>query len=183
MYQGTLSCHSLFTHLSWIWLPITTSDDLSCPFTSPICGHSCGSFSLPPILCWFCLLHTVHVSASQTLPRPSLSLILRGGAGCKEFAADRCIARRQTHAWPCAGQFPPECPKSHIPSIISSTEKTDGIINECSLIGGWRGCLPRRTPHSNMQTLEFAIPGLPCICSASFRALDSKRTAKLWAKC
>lgn len=113
-----------------------------------ICGSLAPkSLLLPPF--------RSRLSASPTLPGPhSLSPILRGGggssSGSKEFAADRCIARRQTHARPCAGQFPPECPKSHIPSIISSTEKTDGIINEHCLIGGQRGCLPR-SPHSHAQ--------------------------------
>lgn len=90
---------------------------------------------------------TFHLFVSPTHPGPHLlSPTLRGGSS-KEFAADRCIARRQTHGRPCAGQFLPECPKSHIPSIISSTGKTDGRINECSLIKGGKGaCLGCSSP-------------------------------------
>lgn len=102
-------------------------------------------------------LHIFHLFVSPTHPGPrSLSPILRGGGG-KEFAADRCIARRQTHGRPCAGQFLPECPKSHIPSIISGAGKTDGIINESSLIKGGKGaCLgcpsPARRRASDVGT-------------------------------
>lgn len=88
------------------------------------------------------LLPIFRLFVSPTQPGSRLlSPILRGGGG-KEFAADRCIARRQTHGRPCAGQFLPECPKSHIPSIISGTGKTDGRINEHSLIKRRKGCLP-----------------------------------------
>lgn len=126
----------------------------SFPQLSPADTHTYPS---PSLSSSFPPLRTVHVFVSPTHPGPCLlSPILRGG-GSKEFAADRCIARRQTHGRPCAGQFLPECPKSHIPSIISGTGKTDGIINECSLIKGGKGaCLrcpsPAQRHTPNMGT-------------------------------